>query len=122
MIIKLVSQSKAESLEMAVKCEKEDKNKTLDLSRTGEVGIMDMLGIWEQWYRDLLLVRLENREDLLINVDYSRKLKSLAVQFKVDSLIDSIDAIEKARRDLKKNLNTNLILSQLILSFKRLTG
>ena len=83
---------------------------------------MDMVNIWEHWFRDLLLIRLGNKKDLLINVDYSRKLKSIAGRFKVDNLIDCIEAIERARRDLTKNRNTKLAMGQMALSLKQLTG
>ena len=123
MIIKFFGQSKIDAInEMDLKCVKEDKYKSLDLSETGEVGIMDMVGVWEQWYRDLLLMRLGNQENLLINVDYSRKLKSIAGRLKVDNLIDCIEAIEKARQNLTKNINPKTAMGEMVLTLKQLTG
>ena len=123
MIINFFNQSKIEALnEMDLKCVKEDKYKSLDLSETGEVGIMDMVGIWEQWYRDLLLMRLGNQKNLLINVDRSRTLKSIAGRLKVDNLIDCIEAIERARQNLTKNINPKTAMGEMVLSLKQLTG
>jgi len=122
MIFKFFNQSKIEALnEMDLKCGNEDRHKSLDLSETGEVGIMDMVGVWEQWYRDLLLMRLGNQKDSLINVDYSRKLKSIAGRLKVDNLINCIEVIEKARRNLIKNINVKAAMGEMVLSLKQLT-
>ncbi len=122
MIIKFFDQSKIDAFnEMDLKSQKEDKQKSFDLSETGEVGIMDMVEIWELWYRDLLLTKLGNKESLLINMDYSRKLKSIAGRFKVDNLIDCIEAIKMARRDLIKNINPKVAMGQMVLSLKQLT-
>ena len=123
MIIKFFGQSKIDALnEIDLKSQKEERHKSLDLSETGEVGIMDMVGVWEQWYRDLLLMRLGNQKDLLINVDYSKKLKSIAGRLKVDNLINCIEVIEKARRNLTKNINPKTAMGEMVLSLKQLTG
>ena len=123
MIIEFFGQSKIEAInEMDLKCVKEDKYKSLDLSETGEVGIMDMVGVWGQWFRDLLLMRLGNQKNLLINVDYSRKLKSIAGRLKVDNLIDCIEAIERARQNLTKNINPKTAMGEMVLTLKQLTG
>ncbi len=120
-LIKLIDKSKAEAIEIASKYE-EEKNINFDLSKTGEAGTIDMLGVWEQWYRDLLLIKFGNSDDLLINMDYSKKLKNIAVKFKVENLIDCLDAIERAEQDLKRNLNEKILLEQLLLNFQNNTG
>ena len=83
---------------------------------------MDMVAVWEQWFRDLLIMRLGKQDDLLFNVDYSKKLKSIADRLKVDNLVHCIEVIEKARRNLIKNMNPGRAMGEMVLSLKELTG
>jgi DNA polymerase-3 subunit delta' len=117
---------------MAVECAAEAKRMGLDTTEDGEAGILDMLTMWESWYRDLLILNAGDMTHLLMNVDFSHKLKNIAEHFKIDSLIDSlltidrarlIDSlltIDRARRDLIRNRNTKLVMEHTVLGLRRL--
>jgi DNA polymerase-3 subunit delta' len=114
--------SMEKSLEMALECAGEDKNASLDISENGESGMTDMLATWETWYRDLLLCRIGGPDHLLINVDFSHKLKKSAGSSTIENLIDSVLAVDKAQRDLRRMRNPALVMEHTVLSLKRLAG
>jgi len=121
-VIKLPALSRDEALEMALECAGENKKTDIDTSESGEAGIMDMLAIWESWYRDLLFVRVGGSRHLLINVDFSRKLKNIAGSFKINGLVDSLLMVDQAQRDLRRMRNTTLVMEHTVLGLNRLAG
>lgn len=121
-LIGLSALSQEKALEMAFLCAAEDKDTGLDLTESGESGLTDMLAIWKTWYRDLLLVKETAPSYLLINVDFSRKLKSVAGSFKITELNDSLLTIDQSQRDLRENRNATLVMEHTILRLKRLVG
>ena len=86
----------------------------------GLVLALGLLSIWKTWYRDLLLLKTEGPEELLINVDFSHKLKNIEKSFKIENLINSILIIEKAQRDLLRTRNVDLMMENTVLALKRL--
>lgn len=119
-LIVLPGLSREKGFEMAVECAAEAKRMGLDTTEDGEAGILDMLTIWESWYRDLLILNAGDMTHLLMNVDFSHKLKNIAEHFKIDSLIDSLLTIDRARRDLIRNRNTKLVMEHTVLGLRRL--
>ena len=121
-LIGLPALSQEKSLGMAFQCVTEDKGPDLDFTESGESGMTHMLAIWKTWYRDLLLVKDQVPSHLLINVDFSRKLKSVAGSFKMTELSDSLLTIDQAQRDLRENRNATLVMEHTILRLKQLVG
>jgi DNA polymerase-3 subunit delta' len=107
---------------MAVECAEEAKKMDLDTTEEGNAGVLDMLTIWESWYRDLLIINTGDLNHLLMNVDFYDQLKNIVKYFKIDSLIDSLFTIDRARRDLKRNRNTRLVMEHTVLGLRRLAG
>lgn len=114
--------SKEKSLEMALECASQDKNVSLDISEDRESGMTDMLATWETWYRDLLLLSIGGPDYLLINVDFSHKLKKSAGSSTIQNLVDSLLAVDKAQRDLRRMRNPALVMEHTVLMLKRLAG
>jgi DNA polymerase-3 subunit delta' len=121
-LTKLPGLSGEDVLEMALECAGEGKKSGLDGSEVGDVGIPDMLAVWETWYRDLLLVRVGGPSRLIINVDFSHKLQNIAGSYKIPDIIDSLLAIDQAQRDLLKKLNPALVLEHNVPTLNRLSG
>ena len=84
--------------------------------------MQDMLSVWGNWYRDLLLLRVGGPSNLLINIDFSNELKKIAGSFKVDGLIDSIMAVDQAQLDIRRMRNATLVMEHTVLSLNRLAG
>lgn len=82
-------------------------------------GIAQLLGTWKTWYRDLLLLKVKGREDLLFNVDFSQRLKNTARNLSIESLIKSILLLDQAQRDILRARNRELVLENAVLTIKR---
>jgi hypothetical protein len=80
-----------------------------------------MLAVWESWYRDLLVVRAGGSAHLLINADFSQKLKKIGEKAITENLIDSILAIDRAQQDLSRYRNKKLVMEHTVLRLKHLT-
>ena len=119
-LINLPGLSREKGFEMAVECAEEAKKMDLHTSLEGEVGVLDMLTMWESWYRDLLIINAGDLTHLLMNVDFYDQLKNIAKYFKINNLIKSIFAIDQARRDLKRNRNTKLVMEHTVLGLRDL--
>ncbi|MCP4682059.1 MAG: DNA polymerase III subunit delta' [Desulfobacterales bacterium] len=121
-LTKLPGLSREETLERAFELAGKSKKTGIDTPEAGEAGLMDMLGIWETWYRDLLVVRTGGPVDLLINEDFSHELKNIAGKYTNKDLVDSVLTIEHAQKDLRRMRNTSLVLENTVLNLNRLAG
>ncbi|MGE5842782.1 MAG: ATP-binding protein, partial [Deltaproteobacteria bacterium] len=74
-----------------------------------------LLGLWKSWYRDLLVVKAQGNEELLINRDMSRELKMAAVAFRMERLVSHVQALDQAERDLLRFRNQELVLENAVL-------
>jgi DNA polymerase-3 subunit delta' len=122
MLTKVPRLPREKTLDAALECAKEDKKREFDVSETGEAGIMEMLYVWESWYRDLIVVKVEGPSGLLINTDYSHELQNVAGSFKIKCLVGSLIMIDQSQRDLQRMRNTSLVLQHCILGLHRLAG
>ncbi|MCD4705739.1 hypothetical protein K8R61_01520 [bacterium] len=75
-----------------------------------------ILDIWMSVFRDLLLV-MNFSQNQVSNVFAINNLKNLSVKYSVKKTIDCIDKITQAKKYLRNNVNQQLILENLILSF-----
>ncbi len=119
-LIKLPGLSKEKALEMAVECSREDKKTDPEKPKDEEASMMDMLSIWESWYRDLLVLTTGEPTHLLINVDYSHKLKKIAGRYNINYLINSLMTIEQAQQDLLRMRNPTLVIENAVLGLNKL--
>lgn len=119
-LIDLPGLSKGKGFEMALECAQEASKMDLDTTAEGNAGVLDMLAIWESWYRDLLIISTGELNHLVVNMDFYDQLKNIVKYFKINSLIDSLFTIDRARRDLKKNRNTKLVMEHTVLGLRRL--
>jgi DNA polymerase-3 subunit delta' len=120
MLIRLPGLTTEKALEMALECAQEDGQTGPQPSETGKAGLMDMLAVWETWYRDMLLVRVDGDKHLMINVDFSHQLKKIAGTLKIQNLISSILAVDQSQRDLRNMRNTKLVMEHAVLGLRRL--
>jgi len=78
-----------------------------------------MLGIWKSWYRDILLFKLEGKQDLILNSDLSNHIKTASALYTFDALMRSLAVIARAERDLMDNRNLIFLLERSLLGLKR---
>lgn len=106
-------------LEMALEVSKQRKVAGQEKSKKKGSDLYELLGIWKTWYRDLILMKMKDPPEFLINIDFSRKLRSSSKNFKMDNLVESVFLIDRAQQDLERNLNLGLTMENLLLGLKR---
>ena len=121
-IMQLPGFSREKALNMALKRAEENKKKKDDPPEDKDTDMLDMLSVWANAYRDLLLLKIGGPIDLLINIDFSNQLKKNAGSFTVENLVDSIMAVHQARSDILRSGNATLVLVHLVLGLNRLAG
>ena len=97
------------------------KEKRKDLDPSGDEGILGLLSVWKSWYRDLLLVNTGGPEQLLLNIDFSQKLKKTAKNCNMNNLIEGFQVLDTAQRDLLRTRNLDLVMENAGLALKRFT-
>ena len=117
----LSEKTREEALVMAVECAEVDRKKGLDMAGSEDTGMMDMLSVWGNWFRDLLVVRVNGSRRLLVNPDYTDQLKKYAGSYNVNSLTESIRAIYQAQNDIRRMRNPVLVLEHAIMNLKKLS-
>ncbi|MCG8483909.1 MAG: DNA polymerase III subunit delta' [Clostridia bacterium] len=75
----------------------------------------DML---EFWYRDIILLRVKGNRDLIVNSDYMDVLLREADNIGYDKAAKIIYIIEEAKKDIKMNLNYNLVIKNMLLKIQ----
>jgi len=84
--------------------------------------LSQLLGVWKSWYRDLILLKVHGPRELLINIDFSNKLREISRNLKLERLIDSLLVIDQAHRDYVQFRNRDLIVENMMLDLKDLAG
>ena len=121
-LIQLPGLSSEEALEMALQHKRKHKERGSHEIGKGAWDLFDLLSIWKSWYRDLLLTKLHCPADLLINVDFSQKLKNISRHFKIENLIDSFHMVDRSQRDLLQTRNVDIMMEHTVLTLKRLAS
>ena len=117
-LLQLPELSSDQALEMALEITRKGHKKNLNTSDKTEISLFDLLSIWKTWYRDLILVKVKAPAELLINVDFSQKLKNICKKFKIENLIDSFMIVDRAQRALMQARNIDLIMENTVLSLR----
>ena len=78
-----------------------------------------MLGLWKSWLRDMLLIKLGCRLDLILNSDLKDHLKKASTVYTVDGLMRSLAVVSRAEHDLMENRNILLVLERSLIGLKR---
>ncbi|MBW1785374.1 MAG: DNA polymerase III subunit delta' [Deltaproteobacteria bacterium] len=120
-VTKLPALSNIEAVDMALGLAAGEKTGGFSAGGT-EPGILDLVSTWRSWYRDLMLCKAEGPENLLINMDFSRRLKSVVETYIIKNLVESVDALDRADRDLRILRNPKLVMADTALRLRRLVG
>jgi len=121
-LMKLPGDPVDEILQLAVQyAEKAKKSPDGGPEREDEA-LLNLLSVWRTWFRDLILVKEKGPEDLLVNIDCFDELKKMSVASKIENLMEGLQALDQAERDLLRSRNLDLMMENLLLSLRRLTG
>ncbi|HOJ09186.1 MAG TPA: DNA polymerase III subunit delta' C-terminal domain-containing protein [Clostridiales bacterium] len=80
--------------------------------------IDNLLDIMSIYYRDLLMARVNGKENMLINSDKKSKIIEAARKYSVQTLVRNIEAIEFTRRSIKQNANYQLAVETMIMKLR----
>jgi len=105
-------------LDIAQECSNLGKKAATD-EKVKDDRIALMLGIWKSWYRDMLLIKLGGKSDLIFNSDLGDHLKKASSIYTVDGLIRSLTVISRAEYDLMTNKNLLFLLERSLLELRR---
>ncbi|MFZ7111383.1 MAG: DNA polymerase III subunit delta' [Desulfatiglandales bacterium] len=120
---RLATLSASELLEMALMITKKDNKRESDSSGgRGPAGLTSPLEIWGTCYRDLLFLKTGCGEDLLINVDFSDKLKKVSEDYNMHSLVQCILLLNRAQKESARGRNPDLLMENTLLALNRLAG
>jgi DNA polymerase-3 subunit delta' len=111
-----------EILQLALEYTGKGKKKPEGELEKGGEGVSDLLSVWRMWFRDLVLVKAKGAEDLLINTDFSDELKKISKVSNIDDLIEGLQLLDQAERDLFRSRNLDLMMENVLLRLRRLTG
>lgn len=117
-VMKLQDLSKVQVLNMAIDYNKKFSKKTK--GGTVSIDLYGLTGIWKTYFRDLLLAKVKDSHDMLINKDYSDVFGKLSEKYDADKLIESFFLVDNYQRDLLRNPNTGLMMEKMLLELKEL--
>ena len=118
-LIRLPGLSKLEALDTALACAEEDRKNGIDQVVSGQPGMLDMLAVWANWYRDLLLLKAGGTKDRLVNIDFFDHLTEISAGYNIDSIIAGITALNQAQPDIRRSRNVNLVMIHTVLGLNR---
>jgi DNA polymerase III subunit delta' len=81
---------------------------------------LDVIGLWQEWFRDLHVLKLEGEADLLINQDQIDRLLRQASAFRRKTVSQSIDLLEECREDLVNHGNQAYVTEMLLINLLHL--
>ena len=83
--------------------------------------VYDMLNLWLDYWRDLLLVKT-GCHDIIINIDRLSALVEMARGYTLSQIKDFIESLRLAGEHLRQNANPQLVLEVLMLDMPRKEG
>jgi len=82
---------------------------------------LEVLGLWQEWWRDLLLVKV-GLSKAIINIDLSDTIVDQAKGYSLTEIRTFINDIQAAGEQLRQNANSRLVLEVLMLNMPRKEG
>ena len=83
--------------------------------------VQERLGLWLDWWRDLLLVKAGSVDDIT-NIDRLATLVEIAGNYGLRQIRDCINSIRAASQQLGQNANAQLVLEVLMLDLPEVRG
>lgn len=69
------------------------------------------------WYRDLLLIKLQ-QEDEIVYIDERKRLEKEALNITEEKIIKRMDAVLEAKKHVRANVNPQLLMENLVLNLQ----
>lgn len=75
------------------------------------------LDIFLLWYRDLLYIQLNNRDEIIF-IDQMERLEREAFRFSETKLVEQMTAVLEAKKHVRANVNAQLLMERLLLNLQ----
>jgi DNA polymerase-3 subunit delta' len=121
-IAELPGLSRTRALGQAFSWAEELKGGGSEGDQGGGWGPASVFDIWKCWYRDLLLAKAAAGDVSVLNRDFSQNLKKTSRGFSIKNLVKSFFLIDRASRDLLENRNAALVMENLVVQLRNLSG
>lgn len=82
--------------------------------------VSEIFTMWITWYRDILILKITDNPNLLLNMDSKRVLSGWIDRYSVDQLIEAIQIIQASCEALRQNVNVRLCVDSTLLRLNRL--
>jgi len=83
-------------------------------------GLEDLLALWTTWYRDLMVLKEGGEQALIINKDFTSRLKKISNRYNIKNLLGIISLLDHAQKDLRRWHNPLLVMEKTILGIVNL--
>ncbi len=77
----------------------------------------EMINLISLMLRDIMLIKIELKNEFLINIDFSEKLVELQKYITLEKILYLIRRMEFIQRDIKRNLNSKILILEFINSY-----
>lgn len=86
-----------------------------------EVDVLTLISLMQSWLRDLIVIKLTNKETRLVNIDFSNSYSQLTQNISLRSLLSYSDYIQNLNTKMTGSLNLNrqLVLEELFIKWAR---
>lgn len=81
----------------------------------GRETALEFLDAMESWYRDLAVCGYDSQSQLMFHTDKAEELRKRSGLYQRNVIDNAVAAIEEAKNDLNRNLNTNYTIKKMIL-------
>ena len=80
--------------------------------------VLEVLDLWQEWWRDLLLAKVGLNE-VITNIDISSTIAERSRYYSLAQIKNFINSIQEAGEQLRQNANPRLVLEVLVLDMPR---
>jgi DNA polymerase-3 subunit delta' len=109
--------SPGEILDTAVRYAQEERKRGGNAEEGDEGGLKGVLALWKTCFRDMLVLKSNGSEDLLVLGDGT--LKRASRSYTIGALVESMTILDRAQRDLSRSRNLDLMMETTLLTLKR---
>lgn len=107
---KLIKKGKIDEVLLALYDQSRSRSKFID-------SLVEMINLISLMLRDIMILKIELKKEFLINIDFYDKLCELQKYITLEKILYLIRRMEFVQRDIKRNLNSKILILEFINSY-----
>lgn len=107
---KLIKKGKIDEVLLSLYDQSRSRSKFID-------SLVEMINLISLMLRDIMILKIELKKEFLINIDFYDKLFELQKYISLEKTLYLIRRMEFVQRDIKRNLNTKILILEFINSY-----